>query len=449
MKTIISLSIALLSVIGLSAQCITEFDYTFNQSLGTFEAVFYPDANMIPNPAIQVTYMWDFNGTTLTGEVVTYDFGQNQCLVVGLTATGNGCTASMYDSVFNPNVFIDTCTMYLSYNISPADDNQTPNGAIDITVQGGTAPFAYNWSNQATTEDISGLYPGTYSVQIIDDIGCVLTQSFNVPINDSLNPVDTLVVSASYSFNNADCTATVTADVYGGTPPYSYQWNNQQTTQSVYGGCSGDLYCVTVTDATNQVADACVTLYYVQDTSVTITTTLQATIDTCLNAISGQIFNFTINNNTITVTWEFADTNQNTSYMVISYPVQDSITPGIYEILLYIYCDDMGKSITSYSDYITVSEGNITGIIPVTLKTDFTIYPNPVTDLLNIEISALETDNVELIILNATGQIVFSNKENIHSGQNVFNYDVSSLSKGIYLINIYGNEIYKVKKFIK
>lgn len=109
----------------------------------------------------------------------------------------------------------------------------------------------------------------------------------------------------------------------------------------------------------------------------------------------------------------------------------------------------MGKSITSYSDYITVSEGNITGIIPVTLKTDFAIFPNPVTDLLNIEISALETDNVELIILNTTGQIVFSNKENIYSGQNVFNYDVSSLSKGIYLINIYGNEIYKVKKFIK
>ncbi|MDD2634112.1 MAG: T9SS type A sorting domain-containing protein [Bacteroidales bacterium] len=449
MKTIISLAIALLSVIGLNAQCITEFNYTFNQSTGTFEGVFYPDGNMIPNPSIPVTYTWDFNGNTLTGDVVTYDFGQNQCLIVSLTATGGGCTASISDSVFNPNVFVDTCTMFITYNITPADDNQTPNGAIDLTVQAGTAPFSFSWSNQATSEDISGLYSGTYTVQIIDDIGCELVQSFDVPINDSLNPVNTLSVSISHFFNNVDCTATVSADVYGGTPPYSYQWNNLQTTQSLYGGCSGDLYCVTVTDATSQVANACATLYYVQDTSVTITGTLQSSIDTCLNTISGQIANFTINDNTITITWEFADTNQNTSYMIISYPVQELITQGVYEIFLYLYCDDMGKSVTSYSDQIYVSQGDITGLTPINLQTDFTLYPNPVNDLLNIEISALNTDNVELIILNSTGQIVFSSKENICSGQNAFNYDVSSLSKGMYLINILGDEIYKVKKFIK
>ena len=448
MKTIISLSIALLSVIGLSAQCITEFDYTFNQSTGTFEAYFYPDANMIPNPAIQVTYTWDFIGTTLTGDVVTYDFGQNQCIVVALTATGGGCTATVYDSVFNPNIFVDTCNIFLTYNISPADDNLTPNGAIDITVQGGTAPFAYDWSNQAITEDISGLLPAIYSVEVIDDMGCVIVQSFDVPINDSLNTVNTFTTSAWYSFDNADCTATVTADVYGGTPPYLYQWSNLQTTQSFYGGCGGDLYCVTVTDAMGLIADACVSLYYVQDTSITVTNTFQSTVDTCLNVIYGEIYDYIIQNNDIIVTWGFVDYDEDTSYITITYPANDSITPGVYEIYLFVNCDD-AKSMTTYSDRIQVTEEELTGIISPIEVRDYNIYPNPVSDIMNIEMFSNDYDNASLSIINATGQVVYTENININNGSNQFSISVENLISGMYFVKISGNNNYNTLRFIK
>lgn len=46
------------------------------------------------------------------------------------------------------------------------------NGAIDVVVTGGTAPYDYYWSNGATTQDLQSLASGTYDLNIIDANGC-------------------------------------------------------------------------------------------------------------------------------------------------------------------------------------------------------------------------------------------------------------------------------------
>jgi len=53
-------------------------------------------------------------------------------------------------------------------------------GSIDITVGGGLTPYTFSWSNGSTTEDISGLAPGSYTVDVTDANGCSGNAGFTV-----------------------------------------------------------------------------------------------------------------------------------------------------------------------------------------------------------------------------------------------------------------------------
>ncbi|MFY0673789.1 MAG: T9SS type A sorting domain-containing protein [Bacteroidia bacterium] len=53
-------------------------------------------------------------------------------------------------------------------------------GSATVNVSGGTSPYSYTWSNNATTSSISGLSSGTYSVTITDANGCTTTGSVSI-----------------------------------------------------------------------------------------------------------------------------------------------------------------------------------------------------------------------------------------------------------------------------
>ena len=53
-------------------------------------------------------------------------------------------------------------------------------GSIDLVVSGGTGAYTYQWSNEASSEDLSNLAPGTYTVTITDANGCSTSKQYTV-----------------------------------------------------------------------------------------------------------------------------------------------------------------------------------------------------------------------------------------------------------------------------
>jgi len=71
------------------------------------------------------------------------------------------------------------------------------NGAIALSVENGTAPYTYRWSNGATVEDITGLTKGVYNIQVTDSLGAIANNSFTVR-----GDADASIVTAGLRMNN-------------------------------------------------------------------------------------------------------------------------------------------------------------------------------------------------------------------------------------------------------
>lgn len=119
------------------------------------------------------------------------------------------------------------------------------NGEIDISVSGGKAPYTFNWSNGAKTEDIKGVTSGRYSVLITDSYGC---QEI-VPAEVLEKP---LIVRWVDDIKNIRCsgdsTGSIDITVNGGVPPYSYKWSSGETTEDIRNLKAGN-YEVVVKDS--------------------------------------------------------------------------------------------------------------------------------------------------------------------------------------------------------
>jgi hypothetical protein len=82
--------------------------------------------------------------------------------------------------------------------------------SINVTPSGGTPPYSFTWSNGRTTEDVSGLCAGTYTVIITDQNNCTEEKRIIVADGvDSTNPVINCPASIAVNSDPGDCGAKV------------------------------------------------------------------------------------------------------------------------------------------------------------------------------------------------------------------------------------------------
>ncbi len=180
------------------------------------------------------TYLWSpIGGSTNAATGLTAG-------IYTITLTDN-CGASVSAAVTVTQPMVLNVPAYALMNVSC---NGGKNAIVIDSAVGGTSPYTYVWApGGATTQKVSNLSVGTYSVGVADLHGCTATSSVTIT-----QPV---VLSATVTSTRAFCnmpTGTASVIANGGTPAYTYAW----TPSAAVGANATDLavgtYSIVVTD---------------------------------------------------------------------------------------------------------------------------------------------------------------------------------------------------------
>ena len=168
----------------------------------------------------------------------------------GVTITdGNNCTLSTAYTLDQPTELVSSLT---SVDVNCFGENT---GQIDLEVEGGVAPYEFNWSNGSNEIDPGDLEAGQYTVTISDDSGCTAVQMATIDEPELLNSIPQVNNNLCYGDNEGSIVLNTT----GGVSPYTYEWNTGATTDNLDGLTAGT-YEVVITDDNGCVYNNAITI---------------------------------------------------------------------------------------------------------------------------------------------------------------------------------------------
>ncbi|WP_188771326.1 beta strand repeat-containing protein, partial [Emticicia aquatilis] len=225
-----------------------------NGCTGTVTAtITQPSAITISPSQVNVSCNGGTNGSasvSVTGGIVGYTYswspgGGSTSSITGLSAgtytctvtDGNGCTKAQNFTINQP------AALSLTTNIQNVTCLGGANGAIDLTVSGGSQPYTYAWTGGVTTQDLSNLSSGNYSVTVTDINLCTATTS--VTLTQGATTSVNITGTENLSCLKSSVTRTVSTGIsYSWTGPNSYTASTATATINTPG-----TYMVTMTEA--------------------------------------------------------------------------------------------------------------------------------------------------------------------------------------------------------
>ncbi len=365
-------------------------------------------------------------------------------------------------------------------------------GAIAPQYSGGTGAFTYLWNNGATSNNLTNLPTGNYSVSVNDANACQFIQSFVITSPEQINANATITNETSSGANDGK----IKASPIGGVAPFTFLWSNGATADSINNLSPGN-YSLVITDAngcvktssfniqaggcalavshassnvscfggnngtitlspsngtapytfsvplTNLsagtysvvVTDAAGCVFTVSDIVITQPSALNITTDNVTNASSATAadgsISVTVTGGVATYTYEWKDANGN----VVS-TVEDpkGLVAGSYILAIKDANGCLKSSAAIVVPFTSASNDE--------LLSQIKLYPNPASDQVVV---TMPFNNSKLNIIDANGKIV----KTVLQKQNSEIIDITSLASGMYIIQILTSDKQLMKVFVK
>lgn len=193
-------------------------------------------------------------------------------------------------------------------------------GSLDATATG-TPPFSYQWDAAAgnqTDTMATDLCLGTYELTVTDGNGCsefVILNIFGIP--PVTQTIDVLNEVMCFEDENGSATGSISG---GGSPPFSYNWSNGETTPTAV-ALPGGMNFLTITDD-----DGCEYFFEVEITgALEIVGNVSTTGVACAGALGTATVSPLQGTGPYTYEWSNGDTGEMISNLIV----------GIYDVTIY------------------------------------------------------------------------------------------------------------------
>jgi PKD repeat protein len=433
--------------------------YTYSDTTNGYldSTIYFANASTGTNN--NTSYYWDFgDGTNSSLQNPTHTYPSYGTYTVCLSIWDSICQDSYCSTIaIGP---YDSSACYASFgtyfhsadSVEFVDYSYSNNPASQV--------ISWNWSfgdgTSSTDQNPIHVYgAGQYFVclAITTSSGCSSTYCDYVNVWSNDSTFCDLYVAANSVVNESAAGAadgSINIDVYGGTPPYTYQWSNGAATQDITGLTQG-YYDVIVNDAQGCETWATFEIYNITDSTNwgTYDSLVTVPLDTCFNFPIGNayIYSFSfINNSTIAITWIVYDPQGiNHSFVTVLYTFPAN---GNYQVPLTIICDSV-KSTFNFYDQLHIMD-QASGIVSENYPSEkLILYPNPVTDNLYINAGQLASGRSTVSIFDAIGQLVETRQIEMEAGMDIITVNTGSLPKGLFIVQLINNGKTVTGRFIK
>ena len=360
-----------------------------------------------------------------TGNVVFYAAG---CLVNhDLLPTG--------DEGVTTNLTVSESAGCVTATLNTTDTAVTcygyTNGSIGLTATGGTGAIGFSWTGPAgytaTTENISGIAAGTYTVVVTSLGGCKDTTTATVSTPPQLT--GTVAADTPICPGGTLTFTTIATGGTGGSGSYTYSWSGPNTFSSA-------------------IADPSVTGFNALDSgvySLTIMDVLSCTYTTTIDIGMAPAPVFSLGPDTAlcppgTIVLGVSLTGDtylwNTAVTTPTITVTDS---GYYSVTI------TNSYNCSASDTVHVGYNCPTSVENIIAGNDISIYPNPASDFISIH-STGNHNPQHISICNAYGQKVYDRHFDLLLNQHEI--DIRHWAAGIYSVTIENDLGQEIKKLV-